>query len=209
MIVNLDVSGRRTVVVGGGQVAEAKVRKLLEAGAAVTVISPVLTTALAAYAAGGRITAHRRPFAPGDTEGAFLTVAATGRPEVDAAVAAEAQAAGRLVTVSASGEADRGNVTFTAEVQRGSITVAVSTGGASPALARRVRAAVERAVGPEYATLANWLAEARERLTAGSDLTQAGRAAIYRAVVEGPVLELLAAGETAEARRRFEEMLRT
>ena len=93
MIVDLKLTGRLAVVVGGGPVAERKARALLRAGARVRVVSPEMTLGLRTLWERGRIEAIQRPYAPGDTSGAMLVVAATGRREVDAAVARQAEAA--------------------------------------------------------------------------------------------------------------------
>jgi siroheme synthase-like protein len=194
LTISLDVKGAAVTVIGGGAVAARKAQALLGAGARVRVISPVFSPEFAELS----ITRVVRAFEPGDTEGAFLVVAATGDAAVDATVAAEAKAAGRLVNV-ASG-AELGNFHFAAEVQRGPVTVAVATGGASPALARRLKAEVEKAIGPEWGALADLLSEARERLKTAEGLSQPERAAIYWQIVNGPALDLLAKGDTEGAR---------
>ncbi|MFZ5816123.1 MAG: precorrin-2 dehydrogenase/sirohydrochlorin ferrochelatase family protein [Bacillota bacterium] len=190
---SLRLEGRRAVVIGGGPVAERKVRKLLAAGAAVTVISPAVTPGLAALP----VTWLRRPFEPGDTRGALLTVAATGLPEVDGAAAAEAEAEGRLALVAGDGEA--GNAALMAELHRGPVTVAVATGGASPALARRIREAIAPVIGPEYGALAHLLGRLRRRLKQQPGLSRADRSHLLRSVALGSALERLARGEAVES----------
>jgi precorrin-2 dehydrogenase / sirohydrochlorin ferrochelatase len=197
LVVALDLGGQVAVVVGGGGVAERKVATLLEAGARVRVVSPALSPVLQARWQQGAIEWLARRYEAGDQAGAFLAVACTGVQAVDAAVAAEAYRAGRLVCVS--GEPGLGNVQFTAEVHRGPVTVAVSTGGASPALAARMRDEIARAVGPEYGDLAGILAEARAKLKATAGLSQGERAQALTAIVQGPVLEMLARGEVQAA----------
>lgn len=197
LMISLKVAGRTALVAGGGPVAARKAEALLQAGARVRVISPTLAPALEGMAAAGRVEWVGRGWQPGDTEGAFLVLAATGSPAVDAAVAAEAEAAGRLFCVA--GEGERGSFAFTAEVRRGPLTVAVSTGGASPALAARVRQAVEGAVGPEYGELATLMAELRDEVKAAAGLSQAERAALFTAMVDGPALTHLARGDREAA----------
>ena len=158
----LEVRGRVCLVVGGGAVAERKVRALLTQGGAVRVVSPMLTPALAAAAAAGHITHRERPFAPADLEGAFLVFAATDDPAVNAAVAAAAEAA--RVPVNVADDPSRSTFLVPSTFQRGEVTVAVSTGGASPALAKRLRADLEEKVGEEYAALARLLGEARREV---------------------------------------------
>lgn len=199
MIVDLKLTGRLAVVVGGGPVAERKARALLQSGVRVRVVSPEMTLGLRTLWERGRIEVIQRPYAPGDTSGAMLVVAATGRREVDAAVARQAEAEERLVSVS--GDPELGNVNFTAEVRRGPVRVAISTGGASPALARRLRGELERIVGPEYGQLAELLGEVRKRVQLHSSRSRAERAALLASIVQGPALGLLAQGaeEAAQA----------
>jgi len=158
----LEVRGRVCLVAGGGAVAERKVRALLTQGAAVRVVSPTLTPALAAEAAAGRLTHRNRPFAPADLEGTFLAFAATDDPAANAAVAAAAEAA--RVPVNVADDPSRSTFLVPSTFQRGEVTVAVSTGGASPALAKRLRAELEEKVGEEYAALARLLGEARREV---------------------------------------------
>lgn len=181
-MLTVDLRGRLAVVVGGGAVAERKVRTLLEAGAAVRVVSPALTAGLEALLAAGAIAVLHRPYQLGDAAGALLAIAATGIRAVDAAVAAEVAALGGLVSVS--GQPALGNVHFTAEVRRGPVRIGIATGGASPLLARRLKERVVEAVGPEWGALAESLAAARERLKDRPDLTQADRARLYAELIE-------------------------
>jgi siroheme synthase-like protein len=141
----LDLSGRRCVVVGGGEVANRKARKLLQARARVVVISPEIGAELESVA----VEVHRRPYRAGDLEGAFLAFAATGSREVNAAVAREARERGIQVNV-----ADRpsdGDFALPSTLRRGRLQVAVSTGGASPALARKIKDELERVFDPAWA----------------------------------------------------------
>lgn len=187
---SLRLRGRRVVVIGGGPVAERKAHKLLAAGAVVRVISPSITPGLAALG----VEWLARRYEPGDTELALLTIAATGNPAVDAQVVAEAEAAGRLVI--AAGDGATGNAGLMAEIYRGPISVAVTTGGAAPALARRIREELEPVIGPEYGLLAELLGMLRERLKERPGLSQAERASLLERVVRGQALERLARGET-------------
>jgi len=158
----LAVRGRVCLVVGGGAVAERKVRALLAEGAAVRVVSPTLTPALAAEAAAGNLSHRDGPFVPADLTGAFLAFAATDDAAVNAAVAAAAEAAG--VPVNVADDPSRSTFLVPSTFRRGEVAVAVSTGGASPALAKRLRADLEEKVGGEYAALARLLGEARQEV---------------------------------------------
>jgi len=158
----LDVTDRLCLVVGGGSIAEGKVRGLLAAGARVTVVSPTLTPALAALAADGRIAHHARAYADGDLEGAALALAATGDRAVSAAVLAEGRARG--VWVNSADDPERCDFFLPAVLRRGALAVAVSTGGASPALTRAVRDELEEHLPAELGDLVDVVTEVRRDL---------------------------------------------
>ena len=151
----LDLSGRRCVVVGGGEVANRKARKLLQARARVVVISPEVGAELESVA----VEVHRRPYREGDLEGAYLAFAATDSRAVNAAVAREAQERG--IPVNVADRPSEGDFALPSTLRRGRLQVAVSTGGASPALARRRREELEDAFGPEWAGIVEELDAAR------------------------------------------------
>jgi precorrin-2 dehydrogenase len=151
----LDLSGRLCVVVGGGEVANRKARKLLQARARVVVISPETKPELESVA----VEIHRRPYKHGDLEGAYLAFAATGSREVNAAVAREAKERG--VPVNVADRPSDGDFALPSTLRRGRLQVAVSTGGASPALSRRIRGELEEAFVPEWAGIVEELNTAR------------------------------------------------
>ncbi|CAA9506621.1 MAG: Siroheme synthase / Precorrin-2 oxidase / Sirohydrochlorin ferrochelatase / Uroporphyrinogen-III methyltransferase [uncultured Rubrobacteraceae bacterium] len=152
----MDVSGSRCVVVGGGGVASRKARGLLESGARVVVVSPEVSPEIE----GMDLTVERRPYRPGDLAGATLAFAATDRREVNAAVAREANEGGIPVNV-ADRPAD-GDFALPSVLRRGGLQVAVSTGGASPTLAREIRDALEPSFGAEWAGVVEKLRAARD-----------------------------------------------
>jgi precorrin-2 dehydrogenase / sirohydrochlorin ferrochelatase len=151
----LDLSGRRCVVVGGGAVAGRKARKLLQARAEVVVISPEVRPELESVA----IEIHRRPYEEGDLEGAYLAFAATDAREVNAAVAEEAK--GHGIPVNVADRPSEGDFALPSTLRRGRLQVAVSTGGASPALARGIKGELEELFGPEWAGVVEELHAAR------------------------------------------------
>ncbi|HZN52886.1 MAG TPA: bifunctional precorrin-2 dehydrogenase/sirohydrochlorin ferrochelatase [Methylomirabilota bacterium] len=160
----LDLRGRRCLVVGGGEIGERKTHALLDCGARVTIVSPSVTTRLAALAASGRLVHRARPFRRSDPRGCALAVAATGDPRVDRVVAAAARRWRALVNV-----VDRPqhcDFIVPAVLRRGELQIAVSTGGRSPAIAREIRRRLERFFGPEYGELISRAGEARNRARA-------------------------------------------
>ena len=133
----LKLTGRPTVVIGAGYLAESKIESLLAAQAHVTVIAPHANPRILDLTAAGEIHLHQRPYAPGDLAGNFLAVAATDSPEVNRAVFAEAEAAGILV--NAVDDPPFCDFYFPSVVRRGDLQIAISTAGHSPALAQRLR----------------------------------------------------------------------
>src|SRR5579862_4011620 len=134
----LSLEGRRAVVVGGGHVAARKVEVLLKAGASVTVVAPNLQPQLAARAAAGELGHVAAAFVPAHLDGTTLVVAATNDSEVNAAVSRAAQQ--RHIPVNVVDQPALCSFIFPAIVDRSPLVVAVSSGGAAPVLARRVRA---------------------------------------------------------------------
>ena len=151
----LDLAGRRCVVVGGGTVGLEKSRGLLACGASVTVVSPELHDELRALDIGWRRGRYRRS----DLRGAFLVIAATSDRSVNERVHCDAEARGMLCNVA--DVPDLCNFILPAVHREGPIAVAVSTGGASPALAKRIRNDVAAILTPEHAGLARRLEELR------------------------------------------------
>ncbi len=188
--VYLDLRGRTCVVVGGGEVAARKAASLLEAGARVTVVSPELVGELAALAETHEIVHHARPYRTGDLAGAALAYVAVDDDAIQAGAAADAAAAG--VPINVVDVPQRCTFIAPAVVRRGPIAVAISTGGASPALARRLREELETHVGPEYGVAATILARVRP-LVRDREADPATRARTFARLVEGPLLEAIRA----------------
>ena len=198
----LDLAGRRCVMVGGGIIAGRRVDGLLTAGARVTVISPRLTRTLAALAAEGRIDHEAREYRDGDLDGADLAFVATDAGEVNAAVAREARARG--VWINAADDPARCTFILPALVRRGDLTVAVATGGSSPALARAIREELEAYLTDDYATLAAIAAEARREVrAAGRPVT----ADAWRRALGPEVRRLIVERGRDDAKQRLLELL--
>jgi precorrin-2 dehydrogenase / sirohydrochlorin ferrochelatase len=155
----LDLKNQPVVVIGAGQVAVRKVKTLLAADARVTVISPVAAAGIRTLAAAGTLRWIRRVYRRGDLRGAALVVAATDNLEVNQAVSAEARRRKLLVNCIAPPSA--GNFIVPSLIRRGGITLAISTGGASPAFAKRLRLDLERFLGNRYPVLLKRMAKTR------------------------------------------------
>lgn len=160
----LDLIGKPCLVVGGGSVAQRKVTGLLEAGAAVTVIAPEITSSLSSLAKSGEIRVLARPFKSGDEKDQWLVFCATDQEEVNRSVHAACEAAGVPVNV-----ADRPGLCrfqVPGRFKEGKLQVAVSTQGGSPALSRKLRKDFSESLHPWAARLVDWLGELRPRLKA-------------------------------------------
>jgi siroheme synthase-like protein len=182
--------------VGGGSVVARRLPSLLAAGARVTLIAPTLHADLADLVAGGCCTHLARPFAPGDCAGMFLVLTATGEPEVDAAVAAEARANRSLVCVAS--DPDLGNCLFMGAVRRGPLVVAMHTGGAAPSVTGALRRLIDAQLSESLGEILEALAEARLALRR-REPDPARRAARWRAVVESGALDRALADGEADA----------
>jgi precorrin-2 dehydrogenase/sirohydrochlorin ferrochelatase len=194
----LDVAGRECVVVGGGEVAARKVESLLEAGARVTVVSPRLSTKLEALAARGMLKHVARSYQPGDIGGCSLVYAATDDPKLHRELAAEARALGVPINVADVPEL----CTFIAPavVKRGALLIAISTSGASPAFAARIRRTLEQEFGVEYAMTIEVLRAARRRLQA-DEIDPAERMRRLTDLANSELPEEIAAGDIAAVDR--------
>jgi precorrin-2 dehydrogenase / sirohydrochlorin ferrochelatase len=228
--VTLDVTGRPCLVVGGGAVAAGKVAGLVAAGAAVTVVAPDVDPAIDALAADagdadagatdagatdagtdetagrhgrpGSVTVHRRPYRAGEAASYRLVVTATGIDAVDGAVAADADAA--AVWVNSADDPGRCTFHLPSVHRDGPVSVAVSTGGTSPALAIWLRRRAGDALGPGLDDLARLLDEARRRLQATGRPT----ASIdWQAVLDGPLPQLVRDGRLDDARRLLADVV--
>jgi siroheme synthase-like protein len=173
----LNLEDRKCVVVGGGPVAERKTAGLLAAGARVVVVSPQLIGRLSRWARNKRIEVRKRPYRRGDLSGATLVFAATNDRDVQRSVAAEARRAGALVNLADDPEGSGFLVPVT--FQHGEVRVAISTSGASPALARFLKQRLQRALGRDYRKALNTLRRAREHAR-GTIPSQKDRARFLR-----------------------------
>lgn len=162
LAINLQLSSRSVLIVGGGSVAARKCQSCLVAGATVTVVAPLLSAQLADLAAAGQLDWWHRPFQAGDTAGFLLVFAATNDPLVNQTVAADALAHKALVDVVDAPET--GSFTSPAVLQRGELTIAVSTNGAAPVLARQLRDELALRYGGEYARVVAIMAAVRQKL---------------------------------------------
>ncbi|RYU59981.1 uroporphyrinogen-III C-methyltransferase [Methylolobus aquaticus] len=198
------VTGETCLVVGGGEVASRKIATLLRAGARVTVVSPELVPVVAELVTRGLIVHVAKPFEPDDLEEVALVVSATGVRAVNEAVVAAARERGIACNVVDCPELC--TFIFPAIVDRSPVIIAVSTGGASPVLARLVRAQLETLLPAAYGRLAELAERFRTRvkqvLTNGDQ-----RRRFWEQCLRGPVAELVLAGREDEAAAQLERLI--
>jgi len=154
----LNLKGKKTVVVGGGKVAERKILALLKAGADVTVISPEITKRIAGEKLKGRIKHISRQYRRGDSRKAFLVIAATNSQEINRRVSEDATCLVNVVDTPSLC-----NFIVPSVLQRDPLTIAVSTGGISPALSKSIRKELEKLYGHEFAEYLRILKKIRQK----------------------------------------------
>jgi precorrin-2 dehydrogenase/sirohydrochlorin ferrochelatase len=194
----VELQDRRCLVIGGGREAQRKVEGLLAAGGAITVISPTLSRDLQRFLAEGKIDFVQREYQEGDVEGYEIVMVATDDGAVNAQVAAEGKR--RRVWVNAADDPKNCDFILPAVVRRGRITIASSTGGASPALARRLREELEAYMTDDMPALADLLAEVREELRSRGI---APNAEVWQDAIDEELRVLLAQRKHRQAKARL------
>ncbi|HEY5790427.1 MAG TPA: siroheme synthase CysG [Gammaproteobacteria bacterium] len=200
----LDLRDHRCLVVGGGEVAERKTGLLLRAGAAVTVIAPQLCQGLRRRVADGAVTHHARRYAEGDLDGCRLAFACTDDRAVNAEVSRAAQA--RNIPVNVADDPALCSFIMPSIIDRSPIVAAVSTGGASPVLARLIRMRLEQLIPTTLGRLAGFTASFRDQVKARF-ASGRERKAFWEAVLQGPIAERVLAGQEPAARKMLEQAL--
>lgn len=182
--VALQVSERHCLVVGGGTVGARKATALVDAGAIVTIVSPELCADALILVNDGKARHIAESFMPAQMDNIFLVIAATDNPTVNAEVAREARRRGILVNMAAPGEeseADFGDFATMATVRRGDLLLAVTTGGAGPALSARIRRELSATFGAEWEPTISLLSELRTAAKTNLPDTQA-RTSVLRTI---------------------------
>jgi len=202
--VQLDIRGRRCLVVGGGAVGTRKVDGLLSCGARVTVVSPQVTEDLRRLGARGAITLREREYAAGDLAGMVLVIGATDDEDLNRRVSADAERLNILCNIADRPE--KCNFILPAVIQRGDLVVTVSTSGKSPALAKKLRRALEMQLGEEYAVLLNLLGAIRKRLLTQEHAPEAHKA-IFEKIIHSDILAWIRDGRMQEVNRLLADVL--
>ena len=196
----LRVEGRPCLVVGGGPVAARKVTDLFECGADVTVVAPDIDPSIDALRAVAEqcdrhLQVERRPYRAGEAARYRLVVTATGIPAVDRRAAADAESAG--IWVNSADDADHCTFFLPSVHREGTVSVSVSTGGASPALAAWLRRRIGESLGPHLGDLADLLEGGREALR---DAGRPTSSVDWTALLDGELPALVRDGRVDEAR---------
>jgi len=199
----LDVRGAPCLVVGGGEVAARKCALLLRAGARVTVLAPELSAAFDADLAAARIAHRAARFRDADLDGVAVAIAATSDDAVNRAVAAGARA--RRIPVNVVDQPALCSFILPSIIERAPLIVAVSSGGASPVLARLLRARLESLIPAGYGRLAALAGAFRDRVKAR--FKPAERRRFWERALQGPIAELVFSGRDAEAHAALQAAL--
>ena len=194
--ISLDIKAQRCLVIGGGEIAARKVGMLLRAGAQVKVVSPTINEALAELSAVGKIHHQTSEFQESDLAGVILVIAATDNAALNQHVSGLARQRSLLVNVV--DEPALCNFILPSIIDRSPVIVAVSTGGASPVLARLLRARLETLIPASYGRLAELGARFREQVKQRLPNTTQRRR-FWEQILQGPVAEMVYAGRDNEA----------
>jgi precorrin-2 dehydrogenase/sirohydrochlorin ferrochelatase len=190
-----DASRRRCVVIGGGPVAQRRIEGLLAAGASVTVVSPVITAALAKLVAQGALRHVARSYEPGDLAGCSLALVATDDAEANESIFTEAHLRG--VWINSADDPANCDFILPAVVRRGELSVAISTGGASPATTRAIREELDTYFTADYARLVQIAGEVRQEL---KDKSLAVSADAWNQALKGEFRRLVAEDRGEQAK---------
>lgn len=190
--INLNLQSRKCLVVGGGRVAERKVESLLECGAVVWVVSPTLTQNLSKLASEGSINYLSREYTYDDLDGCFLVVSAVDDRQANSKVANDCFA--RNILVNAVDDPEICNFIVPSVLRRGSLCIAVSTDGKSPALAKKIREEMESLFGNEYAEFLELMGEIRNQVL--RDISDGEeRRKIFECLINSDILEFIKKGQ--------------
>jgi precorrin-2 dehydrogenase/sirohydrochlorin ferrochelatase len=188
--VNLDIQGRRCLVVGGGQVGTRKVETLLKCGARVTVISPEVTGALSELAHRGRIDLQLRAYRSTDLDQAFLIIGATDDQVLNRQIHRDAEAARLLCNIA--DQPALCNFVLPSIIHQGDLSIAISTSGKSPAFAKHLRRQLTDQFGPEYGQMLELMGAIRKRLLAAEHAPEQHKP-LFERLIQCGLLEMIKA----------------
>ena len=200
----LNISERKCVVVGGGDVAERKVTRLLEAGADVEVVGKFLTHKLETMKSEGKIKHIAADYREDFINGAFLVIGATDRDDVNERIYLDARAKGIIVNIVDS--PDRCDFTLPSVVQQGDLQIAISTGGKSPALAKKLREEMQESYGSEYETLLNIMGRVREKVIIKGHPSEENKR-LFEALLNSKILQYIKEKNWGEVKKVIDDIV--
>jgi precorrin-2 dehydrogenase/sirohydrochlorin ferrochelatase len=189
--VSLDLTDKRCVIIGGGEVAQRKAERLIACGAQVTVVSPSLTPLLEDRKKANAIEHIDTDYERQALHGAFMVIGATDHDDVNAQISRDALSLGILVNIV--DDPDKCNFILPSLVQQGDLSIAVSTGGKSPALAKKIKEDLQQQYGPEYESLLKIMGSLRKKIMAQGHATEANKA-VFEALVRSDMLQAIRDG---------------
>jgi precorrin-2 dehydrogenase / sirohydrochlorin ferrochelatase len=186
--IQLNIEGRPCMVIGGGEVGERKVFRLLECGAQVTVISKTMTPPLETLRGKGRIACIEAVYEAGQIDGAFLVIGATDDEAVNDRICKDCRHKGIMVNIV--DDPARCDFILPALCERGDLSITVSTAGKSPALAKQISRELAGIYGEEYAVLVRIMGALRERVVAAGRPPDENRE-IFENLLQSPILSAI------------------
>lgn len=202
--VNLNVNGRKCLVVGGGGVASRKVKSLLDCGARVRVVSPAFSAALQDMADHPRIQLVQRPYESHDLNGMFLVIGATDDMALSRRIYADAESRQLLCNIADVPEVC--NFILPSVIRQGDFILTISTSGKSPAFAKHLRRQLQDAYGPEYARFLMLMGAIRKRLLAKAHAPEAHKH-LFNRLIENNLVDLIRQNDTAAINRILFDVL--
>jgi precorrin-2 dehydrogenase / sirohydrochlorin ferrochelatase len=190
--INLNIQGRKCLVIGGGKVAERKAESLLQCGADIYLVSPKVTQNLEKLAENGFIKFINRGYNIGDLDGCFLVISATNDQQVNKSIADDCLS--RNILINVVDDPDKCNFTLPSVLHRGALCIAVSTDGKSPTLAKKIREELEEHFGVEYAEFLELLGEVRDHVIRDVP-DEKKRRMIFECLVDSDILDLIRKGD--------------
>ena len=193
--VHLDIQNRNCLVVGGGAVGTRKVVTLLDCGANVTVISPLISNRLRDFAVSGLIKLRERAYQSGDLDGMFLVIGATDNEELNRQISSDADHLNTLCNIADRPEIC--NFILPSIVQRDDLVITISTSGKSPALAKNLRKKLQFQFGEEYGIFLKLMGAIRKKLLSQSHEPEAHKH-LFEKLIAADLIAMIQKGKTTE-----------
>ncbi|MEN6318683.1 MAG: bifunctional precorrin-2 dehydrogenase/sirohydrochlorin ferrochelatase [Syntrophaceae bacterium] len=184
----LDITDKRCIVIGGGDVAERKVERLLEFGASVVVVGKTLTRTLEGMKHDGRIEHINADYNINLIDGAFLVIGATDSDDTNSTISRNAKQKGILVNIV--DDPDKCDFILPSLFTRGDLLISISTGGKSPALAKKIRQEMEKYYGPEFQILVTIMGSLREKLLLKGYSSDTNKR-LFESVIDSDILQYI------------------